>query len=105
MPQTILRPLRAFAQLTLAIIGFCMMPNVFAQSAADCQAYADRARNEQPVLGGAARGAAGGALFGAIAGNAGKGAAIGALVGGVGRAARRNQSANYTFDDCMSRRR
>jgi hypothetical protein len=40
-------------------------------------------------FGGAARGAAGGALFGAIAGNAGRGAAIGAAIGGVAGAARR----------------
>jgi Glycine-zipper domain len=40
-------------------------------------------------FGGAARGAAGGALFGAIAGNAGRGAAIGAAVGGIAGAARR----------------
>jgi Glycine-zipper domain len=40
-------------------------------------------------FGGAARGAAGGALFGAIAGNAGRGAAIGAAIGGISGAARR----------------
>jgi hypothetical protein len=38
---------------------------------------------------GAARGAAGGALIGAIGGNAGRGAAIGAGVGAVGGAIRR----------------
>jgi len=43
-------------------------------------------------LGGAARGAAAGAVFGGIAGNAGRGAAIGAAVGGVGRAAQRGSA-------------
>ena len=42
----------------------------------------------RPVLGGAARGAFGGAAIGAIAGNAGKGAAIGAVVGTMGGAGR-----------------
>jgi Glycine-zipper domain len=43
-------------------------------------------------LGGAARGAAGGAIIGGIAGNAGKGAAIGAAVGGIGRAVQRGSA-------------
>ena len=41
------------------------------------------------AVGSAARGAATGAVFGAIGGNAGRGAAIGATVGGVAGAARR----------------
>src|SRR5882724_98080 len=43
-------------------------------------------------LNGAARGAAGGALIGAISGNAGRGAAIGAGVGGVSSAIRRGSA-------------
>ena len=35
------------------------------------------------VVGGAARGAAGGAMIGAISGNAGRGAAVGAVFGGL----------------------
>ncbi len=45
-------------------------------------------------LRGAGRGAAGGALVGAISGNAGRGAAIGATVGAVGGAARRGAARN-----------
>jgi hypothetical protein len=41
---------------------------------------------------GAARGAAGGAVIGAIAGNAGRGAAIGAGIGGVAGIARRSSA-------------
>ena len=41
---------------------------------------------------GAARGAAGGALIGAIAGNAGRGAAIGAGIGGIANIARRGSA-------------
>jgi hypothetical protein len=41
---------------------------------------------------GAGRGAAGGAVLGAIGGNAGRGAAIGAAVGGVGGAIRRGSA-------------
>jgi hypothetical protein len=43
---------------------------------------------------GAARGAAGGALLGAIGGNAGRGAAIGAGVGAIGGAIRRGTARN-----------
>jgi hypothetical protein len=47
-------------------------------------------------LRGAGRGAAGGALIGAISGNAGRGAAIGATVGGVAGAARTATARAYT---------
>jgi hypothetical protein len=48
-------------------------------------------------VGGAARGAAGGAAIGAIAGDAGKGAAAGAVVGTIagGRRARQQQAAQH----------
>ena len=45
-------------------------------------------------LQGAGRGAAGGALIGAISGNAGRGAAIGAGVGAIGGAIRRGTARN-----------
>ena len=45
-------------------------------------------------LQGAGRGAAGGALIGAISGNAGRGAAIGAGVGAIGGAVRRGGARN-----------
>lgn len=45
-------------------------------------------------LQGAGRGAAGGALIGAISGNAGRGAAIGAGVGAIGGAVRRGTARN-----------
>jgi uncharacterized membrane protein len=48
------------------------------------------------MVGGAAGGAAKGAIIGAIAGDAGKGAAIGAGAGAVGRGMRnRRQERNY----------
>ena len=47
-----------------------------------------------PVIGGAAKGAAGGAIIGAIAGDAGKGAAIGAVTGTVARGARNRGAMN-----------
>jgi len=50
--------------------------------------------NTAPVVGGAARGAAGGAIIGAIAGDAGKGAAIGAVTGTVARGARNRGAMN-----------
>ena len=54
---------------------------------------------EGSMLGDAAKGAAGGALFGAIAGNAGKGAAIGAvtttLFGGIKRSSRKKQEEEW----------
>lgn len=89
---------------TLTVAVLCAASAASAQSAADCQAYAERARGSAPVLRGAGRGAAGGALFGAIAGNAGKGAAIGALVGGIGRGIRSQDAYNQTFDACVSGR-
>jgi hypothetical protein len=44
---------------------------------------APTATNGAPVAGGAVKGAAGGALIGAVAGDAGKGAAVGATTGAV----------------------
>ena len=50
--------------------------------------------NTAPVVGGAAKGAAGGAVIGAIAGNAGKGAAIGAVTGTAARGMRNRGAVN-----------
>jgi hypothetical protein len=50
--------------------------------------------NTAPVVGGAARGAAAGAVIGAIAGDAGKGAAIGATTGAIARGARNRGAQN-----------
>ena len=44
-------------------------------------------------------GAAGGALFGAIAGDAGKGAAIGSIVGGVAGGARNQGAKSRVYND------
>jgi hypothetical protein len=51
------------------------------------------------AVGTAARGAAAGAIFGAIGGNAGRGAAAGAAVGGIAGAARRGsqRSTGYCY--------
>jgi hypothetical protein len=66
-----------------------------AQQAAQTQQAANTPPpQEGQVVGGAARGAAGGALIGAVAGDAGKGAAIGAAVGAVGGGARRRRQAD-----------
>jgi len=94
---------KSLIALTLAVATICVLPAALAQSAADCRAYAERAKNERSTMGGAARGAAGGALFGAIAGNAGMGAGIGALIGGISRSAKRQDTYNRVFDDCMRR--
>jgi hypothetical protein len=80
-----------------------------------CQSYAsERARTNSYYstrgggLGGAARGAAGGAIIGGITGNAGRGAAIGAGTGAIVGGARRSHSYQYYYDqayrDCMAGR-
>ena len=78
-------------------------------SPADCAAEADRVtRDQASVVGGAARGAVGGAVFGAIVGGnsrgAGRGAAVGAVVGGARQANRRNRTYESVYDECMRRR-
>jgi hypothetical protein len=97
--------------LTLLVIasGLFAVPEVgFAQSPADCEAYAKRvAMDSGSMLGGAARGAARGAIFGGIIGDsdhAKRGAALGAAVGGVRRGAARNQTYKRAYDDCMAGR-
>ena len=81
---------------------------VYAQSAADCAARADRAAIDAAgALGGAVTGGAGGALFGAIVGNgrgARRGAALGAVVGGASGAYNRQEVYKRVYDDCMAGR-
>lgn len=95
---------------------------VFAQSAADCAARADRAaRSSNSVIGGAAAGAAGGAAIGAIVSDGRgcrgrhcrgrshsrsddvwRGAAIGAVAGGAAGAYQQNERYKRVYDDCMA---
>ena len=83
---------------------------VFAQSAADCAARADRAaRDSSGVLGGAVKGGVGGAAFGAIVSDksskgAKRGAALGAVVGGATGAYSQEQIYKRVYDDCMAGR-
>ena len=98
--------------LAIAGLGISLalaMP-VFAQSAADCSARADRAaRNRTGVVGGAVGGAAGGAAIGAIVRSdsrrgARKGARIGAAVGATSGAVNRSSTYRRVYDDCMAGR-
>ena len=88
-----------------ATFVFALATPVYAQSAADCAARAERAaRGTTSVIGGAAVGAAGGAAVGAIVGNrrdARRGAAIGAVAGGATQAYRKNSRYNQVYDACM----
>jgi hypothetical protein len=91
---------------TIAML-FCLAAPVHAQSAADCAARADRAERESSgILGGAAVGAAGGALFGVIVGDNRKatkrGAALGAVAGGATNAYRKNSTYKQVYDACMA---
>jgi hypothetical protein len=84
-------------------LGLCCAPAVYAASAADCAAEADRASREGGTV---ARGAAGGALRGAafgsiVGGDAGRGAAVGAVVGGARKGAQKNNTYNQVYDSCM----
>ena len=92
------------ALLTGAVaVGLCFAPSLYAASAADCAAEADRASREGGTV---ARGAAGGALRGAafgaiVGGDAGRGAAVGAVVGGARKGAQKNNTYNQVYDSCM----
>ena len=102
---------REFAPIRLALligaiaVGLCSAPEIYAASAADCAAQADRASRDQgSVLGGAGRGAVRGGAFGAIVGDsdsARRGAAIGAVAGGARRGAQKNSTYNQVYDSCM----
>ena len=93
-------------------IGFLGTGIANAQSARECEFYAqDYARRfsaNGQVAGGAARGALLGAGVGAFSGRAGRGAAIGAGVGAAAGGARRASSASrihdHAFRECMAGR-
>lgn len=94
---------QAFAIALVLTAGTAAMAQ--GRSPADCAAVADRAaRDQRSVMGGAARSATKGAVFGAIVGNgksARRGAALGAVVGGTRSAARRNETYEIVYDECM----
>ena len=89
-------------------VGLYSAPAVYAASAADCAAEADRvSRDQQAPLGGAGRGALRGAAFGGIidgGDGAARGAAIGAIVGTARNSAQKNNTYNQVYDSCMRRR-
>lgn len=98
--------------LGTAIAAATWAESASAQSARECEFYAQdqvrRAGASGQIVGGAARGALLGAGVGAISGNAGRGAAIGAGVGGISGSARRANSASsihqHAFRECMAGR-
>lgn len=99
----------AAARLALLIgvftVGLCSAPAIYAASAADCAAQADRATRDQgTMLQGAGRGAMRGAVFGGIVDGgdgARRGAAVGAIVGTARSGAQKNQIYNQVYDSCM----
>jgi uncharacterized protein YcfJ len=97
--------LNSFTLIVMAV-AFLVAQPAHAKSEADCAARADRAaRDSTGVTGGAVRGAAGGALFGAIVGGgskgAGRGAALGTVVGGAAGAHNKDSIYKRVYDDCM----
>ena len=102
---------REFAAIPFALLigvvtaGLCSAPVIYAASAADCAAQADRASRDQgTMIGGAGRGAVRGGAFGAIVGDsdsARRGAAIGAVAGGARRGAQKNATYNQVYDSCI----
>ena len=105
-----LKPHRHWASIAAMVLSFIVTMPIYAQSAADCAARADRAaRSSGGVLTGAAVGAAGGAAIGAIVRRdsrkgARRGAGIGAVAGGATAAHRNNQTYKRVYDDCMAGR-
>ena len=88
-------------------VGLCSAPAIYAASAADCAAEADRAsRDPNAPLGGAGRGALRGAALGGIidgGDGAARGAAIGAIVGTARNSAHKSNTYNQVYDSCMRR--
>jgi len=103
---------RTRAFFAVVTFGFLGIGIANAQSARECEFYAqDYARRfgaNGQVVGGAARGALFGAGLGAISGRAGRGAAIGAGVGAVAGGSRRAASESHLFHhafrECMAGR-
>jgi len=75
---------RNLAAIAITTLSLYLATPVYAQSAADCAARAERAeRGSSGVMSGAAVGALGGAAFGAIVGDNRKAAKRGAAIGAV----------------------
>lgn len=92
---------------TIWVILLLSAQPVFAVSAADCAARADRAeRGAGSTAGGVATGGLGGAAFGAIVGDssrsAKRGAVLGGIIGGVRQSSSRNNVYKSTYDACMA---
>ncbi|MGD9357015.1 MAG: hypothetical protein PVH71_10025 [Chromatiales bacterium] len=91
--------------LAVAVLAMMLSTPAYSASEAECAARADRAaRDSTSVLGGAAVGATGGAVVGAIAGKSKyvkRGAAVGAVAGGATQAYRKNERYKQVYDDCM----
>jgi hypothetical protein len=104
------RPTRMLAATAALTMGIIFTAPVYAQSAADCAARADRAaRDSGSAVRGGVGGAAGGAVIGAIASDnsrrgARRGAAAGAVAGGATGAYRNNKTYKRIYDDCMAGR-
>ena len=98
--------------VSVAAIVLAGTEHASAQSARECEFYAqDQARRfsaSGQVAGGAGRGALIGAGVGAISGQAGRGAAIGAGFGAVAGGGRRSRSESqiyqHAFRECMAGR-
>ena len=94
--------------LAVLIAAWSPVSFAFEASPANCAAEADRASRESgTMLGGLGRGAARGALFGAIVGNgksARRGAVLGAAVGGIRQGVYKNSVYENVYDACMRRR-
>ena len=109
--MTELKKARELAAIRLVLlfgvltVGLCAAPALYAASAADCAAQADRASRDQgTMLGGAGRGAVRGAALGGIvdgSDGARRGAAIGAVAGTARRGAQKNTTYNQVYDSCM----
>jgi len=109
-PEKAMKKKVVAAGLTMAAVLALWMSTpepAFAQTAAQCDAYArDVARRSTQgrIVTGAARGAVGGALLGGvISGRPGRGAQVGATVGTVSGAVRRGQSYDVIYQDTFRR--
>ena len=100
-----LRAVCVLIRMCVITVGLWSAPAVYAASAADCAAQADRvSRDQGTMLGGAGRGAVRGAAFGGIidgGDGAARGAAIGAIVGTARKGAQKNDTYNRVYDSCM----
>ena len=94
---------RSLKLIGVIAVALCSAPTIYAASAADCAAEADRASREGgTVMRGAAGGAVKGAAFGAVVGgDAGRAASVGAVVGTARKGSQKNQTYNQVYDSCM----